>query len=187
MALMRFLGRSLFASAFIVDGAKMLTSDKAESAADPVVSAVLPAAKGILPNEIAGVLPEDPKSWAKIQGGAEILGGTLYATGWLRRIGALILLGTAVPKVISAIVDDRNHDLIGAMALTGGALVAVGDTHGNPSLGWRAQHGVRVAKNNIENTVDDVSRKAKKAAKKAERQAKKTAKQAERQAKKAFN
>jgi len=173
MALFRFLGRTLFASAFIVDGVKMLTSEKAESAADPVVSAVLPAVKGILPNEISDVLPEDANSWAKIQGGAEVLGGALYATGWLRRAGALILLGTAVPKVISALVDDRNNDLIGALALTGGALVATGDTHGNPSLGWRAQHGVKVAKNNIESSVNDVSRKAKKAAKKAERKAKK--------------
>lgn len=173
MSLIRFVGRSLFASAFVVDGVKMLTSKKAESAADPVVSAVLPAAKGILPDSVSAMLPEDADTWAKIQGGAEVAGGVLYATGWLRRAGALILLGTAVPKVVSALVDDRNNDLIGALALTGGALVATADTHGQPSLGWRFQHGVNVAQKQIENNANKLEKKARKAAKKAERKAKK--------------
>lgn len=151
MSLLRFLGRSLFASLFVEDGYRLITQpDKSLRAVAPTVDRLVPAAKNFLPEDAADRVPEDTKTWARILGGVQILGGLMYATGLGRRLGALLLTLSSLPKVVTAVTEsDDKTELFTSLALAGGALVATQDTNGRPSLTWRAKQGSTTAKRKL--------------------------------------
>lgn len=176
MSLLRFAGRVLFSSYYVADGYQLLT--KPDQNADdfaPAVDRVVPAVQSFLPPDTADRVPEDARTWARLMGIVQIVGGVAYATGWARRPGAALLALTSLPRLMSASQSEDRPGLLGQLALFGAAVTATQDTAGRPGLAWRAQQSKKVAGKTAHKASDAVSlaqKAAKKKAKKVRRQMK---------------
>jgi uncharacterized membrane protein YphA (DoxX/SURF4 family) len=106
------------------------------------------AASGIRPEQVAEVVPTDAKTWVRINGLLELVGGLALASGKGRRLGAALLALSLVPVTVGKYpfwsrsdpaerAADRDHFLKN-VSLLGGVLIASRDTEGKPSLGYRA-------------------------------------------------
>ena len=104
MSLLRFAGRVLFSAYYVTDGYQLLT--KPDQNADQIASTVdrvVPAVQSFLPPETADRVPEDARTWTRLLGLAQIIGGVAYATGIARRPGAVLLAAAtlALPRLKS--------------------------------------------------------------------------------------
>lgn len=148
MSILRFAARSLLASFFIAEGAQAaMDPDLRLSATEKITAAALPLA----PSAIADYLPDDPRTWARITGFAQIAGGIGLAMGIARRPCAALLGVSMIPAVMDRPAKDlpeverkaaravhaRNLGLFGAV------LLAALDTEGKPDLAWRATDAKR--------------------------------------------
>lgn len=196
---MRFVGRSMLASYFIVNGARSLGTPEAQvRATEPMTDQFVPLAQSVMPDAVT--LPTEARSWVRIGGAAQIAGGVLFATGWMRRLGASILTLTMIPQVVSTapkslkdlnLRDAATGDFVKNVALAGATCLASKDLEGSPSLAWRAQDQAermaRAASNagkKVGKKADDFGSQVDRKTRKARRQAKKNLKKAERKAKK---
>ncbi|MFJ6698324.1 DoxX family protein [Streptomyces sp. NPDC091272] len=141
MALIRRIARPLLASTFISGGYGTLrhpehVAAKAEPVAEPLTRRI-PA------------LPTDPEQLVRINGAVQLGAGTLLALGRFPRFAALALAGTLVPTTLAghrfweekdpaAKAQQRTHFLKN-LSLIGGLLITAADTHGKPSVAWRAR------------------------------------------------
>ncbi|MFE7777114.1 DoxX family protein [Streptomyces sp. NPDC057445] len=135
------MARPLLASTFIAAGFHVVRHPKA--AASTVERVVLPIAARF------PALPEDPEQLARISGGVQAGAGVLLALGRFPRLSALALSATLAPTALGGhrfwTVEDpeereRQRTLfLKDLALLGGLLIAVGDTHGKPSLAHRSR------------------------------------------------
>ena len=202
MSIIRGLGRTMFASYFIVKGTN--SAMKPESCvedAEPVADRLLPLMQRALPASVGAYIPEDTKTLVRITGAAQAFGGLGMATGLARRVGAGVVATTMVPHVLASIPDKSlprderaaaRSVLLRNVALLGGAMMASRDTAGRPSLAWRAgdtQRRVSSAASDqrkaISSSFDDLSKSARKKLEKTQREAAKAQKKAEKKAKKA--
>lgn len=162
MSLLRFLARSLFASAFIADGVRKVASpaDIAPEA-ERFTSRVAPAIQRVVPAQYSSHIPERAESWIRICGATEVLGGVMFATGIGRRLGALLL--TAASSLNLAVAcpgkdadDDERQaqrpEVLTRVALLGAAALATQDLQGRPSASWRRQQA-RHAKARLRRTT----------------------------------
>lgn len=179
MSLLRFLSRSLFASAFVIDGVKKVRHPS-ESApeAEAFTAKVVPLLQRVVPAPYSSSIPESTETWVRLGGAAEVAGGVMFATGLGRRLGAVMLAKASVLNVAIAMPskgaskeekDAARPQVLTNLALLGASLLAARDTQGHPSLSWRAEQTVKAADKKLSDTGDDLSRKAKKAAKKADK------------------
>ncbi len=152
MSIVRAAGRTLLASYFIASGVKAIRNPgPLVPAAEPLADKIVPLVKQYAPAQVSNYVPEDAKTLVRINGAAEVLGGLALATGFGRRLGALLLAGTLVPSTIAKYpfwtrddpeqrADERAHFFKNA-SLLGGVVLAAVDTEGKPSLSYRAQKG----------------------------------------------
>lgn len=139
MSLLRFVGRALFSSYFIADGYQLLTRpDQNADQLAPAVDRVVPLVQSVLPPDTADRLPEDARTWTRLFGLAQVVGGVAYATGIGRRLGAVLLTAATLPRLLAAASDRDTAGLFAQAALLGAGVVATQDTNGRPSLAWRA-------------------------------------------------
>ncbi|MSS45396.1 DoxX family protein [Cutibacterium sp. WCA-380-WT-3A] len=202
MSIIRGLGRTMFASYFIVKGTNSaMKPDSFVEDAEPVADRLLPLVQRALPASVGAYIPEDTKTLVRATGAAQVLGGLGMATGLARRVGAGIVAATMVPHTLASIPDKSlpkderaaaRSVLLRNIALLGGAMMASVDTAGRPSLAWRAadtQRRVSSAAGDqrkaITASFDDVSTSARKKLKKAHKEAAKSQKKARKKAKKA--
>lgn len=156
MSLLRFLARSLFASAFIADGVRKVTrSADVAPEAEKFTSTVAPVVQRVVPARYSSYVPELPETWVKLCGVAEIAGGAMFATGIGRRAGAVLLTGAGIMDVFIALPDkdsvkeeklQQRPDLLRRLALVGAGMLAARDLQGQPSLKWRRKHIAKQAK-----------------------------------------
>lgn len=150
MSLLRFIARGLVAGAFIVDGAKKV-SRPADSAADAerFTATVAPLAQRAVPAAYSSWVPESAESWVRLTGGAQIVGGVMFATGIGRRLGALILAKSSLLDIAiacpakGASKEEKaaaRPEVLMRLALLGSTLLAALDLQGKPSLAWRSEH-----------------------------------------------
>lgn len=140
MSLLRFAGRVLFSAYFISDGFQLLTKpDQNIDALAPTVDRIVPAVQSVLPPDTADRVPEDARTWARVLGLAQIVGGIAYATGIARRPGAYLLGAATLPRLVGAAGGDDRTGLLSQLALFGATVVATQDTAGRPGLAWRAE------------------------------------------------
>ncbi len=146
--LLRRLARPLLAAIFIQGGIAAWRDPKghAELAA-PVIDRVT----GIAP------IDEPPSNLTLVQvdAGVKIGAGVLLAFGKAPRLSAAALAASLVPTTIAAhrfweIDDptqrtDQQVHFFKNLGLLGGLLLASADTHGKPSLAWRARHAGRTS------------------------------------------
>ncbi|WP_405592139.1 DoxX family protein [Streptomyces sp. NBC_01190] len=147
MAVLRRLARPLLASMFLAGGYTTLRHPGAVApAAAPVA---LPIAERVKR------LPNDPKQLVAINGAVQLGAGTLLALGRFPRASALALAATLVPTTLAGhpywTIEDpeerarqRVHFLKN-LSMLGGLLLAAADTHGKPSVAYRARGGARHA------------------------------------------
>ncbi len=194
MSLLRFFARSLFASAFVVDGVKKVSkpseyTDEAEAFTEKVV----PMLQKVVPAPYSSSIPESTETWVRVSGAAQVAGGVMFATGLGRRLGALLLTKTSILNLAIALpAKDASKDekaqarpaVMTSLALLGASMLAARDTQGKPSLGWRAGNTAKAAEKKISSVSDDLSKSAKKAMKKADKKSDKLSKKAAKRAKK---
>lgn len=200
MSLLRFISRSLFASAFVIDGVKKV-SKPSESApqAEAFTAKVVPLLQRVVPAPYSSSIPESTETWIRVGGAAQLAGGLMFATGIGRRLGAVLLAKSSILNLAIALPgrdatkdekDAARPQVLTSLALLGATVLAARDTQGQPSLSWRAEHAAKSVEKKISDTGSDISDSASKAAKKAEkklsgfsddlsRSAKKAAKKAE--------
>jgi uncharacterized membrane protein YphA (DoxX/SURF4 family) len=152
MSLLRAIPRTMLASYFVAAGIKAVRDPESlVPAAEPLVDRVVPLVKDYAPEQVAGYVPENAVTLVRINGIAQVVGGTALATGKGRRLGALLLAGSLIPSTIAKHpfwkvqdpderAQDRSHFLKN-VSLLGGVLLAAQDTEGKPSLAWRARKG----------------------------------------------
>ncbi|WP_067678156.1 DoxX family membrane protein [Nocardia miyunensis] len=140
--LLRRIARPLLATAFVVDGATMFIHP------EPLTE-----------SRIAKKSPTDPARLVWVIAASRIGGGLLLALGAAPRIAALTLTATTVPVLLAEqefrLETDPDRRAARATAfvkdvgLLGGLLLAVADTEGKPSLGWRGRRAAREAADTI--------------------------------------
>ena len=150
MSLLRFLARSLFASAFVADGVRKVTSP-AELApeAEAFTSRVTPIVQRVVPSSYSSHVPDRAESWVRICGAAEVAGGVMFATGIGRRIGALLLAKASILNIAMSLPEKgadpdekqaRRPEVLKNTALLGASILATQDLQGRPSASWRRRN-----------------------------------------------
>ncbi|HEU5484582.1 MAG TPA: DoxX family membrane protein [Microlunatus sp.] len=149
MTLLRSAARTMLASYFVVSGLKAVRDPESlVPAAEPLVDGVVPQIQRFAPEQVSSYVPTDAKTWVRINGALELVGGLALASGKGRRLGAALLALSLVPTTIGKYpfwsrsdpaerAADRDHFLKN-LSLLGGVLIASRDTEGKPSLGYRA-------------------------------------------------
>ena len=197
MSLLRFAGRALFSSYFVADGVQMVVKpDKNANEVSDTIEAIVPIVQSFLPPDVADKVPAQARTWTRILGATQIIGGVAYATGIARRPGAALLSLATLPRVVSAAragAADRS-DLFVQLALFGGALVATRDTAGRPGLAWRAEQSRKAAEQRVDQSrksvqqhAEAVGKDVKRAQKKAQAKARKASKKVQAQVKDVLN
>jgi putative oxidoreductase len=151
MAVLRALARPMLASIFIVQGYDTLrwpehVSGRAEKVVGPLKARV-------------DALPDNTEQLVRINGGVQLVAGSLLAIGKFPRLSALALAATLVPTTLAGhpyweAKDEQERKqqrvhFLKNLTMLGGLLIAAGDTEGNPSLAWRSRHAVQAARHDV--------------------------------------
>lgn len=112
----------------------------------PVAEDVAPKIAANLP----GLSEQDTEQLIRINGGVQVVAGTLLALGRFPRLSALALAASLVPTTAAghrfweyddaAQRQQQQIHLLKNVSMLGGLLLAAMDTEGKPGLGWRARH-----------------------------------------------
>jgi putative oxidoreductase len=148
--ILRRVARPLLASIFIFGGIGALRDAQGHAkAAEPLLTGTFDKVGDLVPDQV----PRDPVTLVRIDAAVKIGAGLALASGRAPRLAALALLGSLVPTTLAshrfweetdpaAKAGQQVHFLKNA-GLAGGLLLAVGDTAGKPSLGWRARRAAK--------------------------------------------
>ncbi len=158
--IMRRIARPLLAAAFVSGGIESLRNPKPRiQAAEPLVDKAVDQVKDKLPDQI----PTDAESLVKIDAAVKIGAGLALALGKFPRLAALLLAGTIVPTTAAAhrfweCEDPQERaaqqvHFFKNLGLLGGLMLAAGDTHGKPSVAWRAKHAASVAAGSVQGST----------------------------------
>ncbi|MEU6819484.1 DoxX family protein [Streptomyces atriruber] len=143
MAVLRKCARPMLASVFVTGGLRTLR--------DP--QGVAPVAEPVAAPVAARIpwLTEDPERLVRINGAVQLGAGLMLATGRVPRVAALALAGTLVPTTLAGHAWWKEKDperraaqrtqFTKNLSLFGGLLIAAADTHGKPSVAYRARRG----------------------------------------------
>lgn len=134
--ILRRIARPMLAAAFVSGGIDTLRNPK------PRVDTAAPVLEKASEQADAELL-------VKVNAVAQVAAGTALGLGKFPRLSALVLAGSLAPTTA---VGHRFWEKDGAdrgaqrthflknLSLLGGLLIAAADTHGKPSLAWRAKH-----------------------------------------------
>jgi putative oxidoreductase len=151
--ILRRLARPLLASTFVYGGVNALrqTEGLAQMVKPFVDKTIDTIGRARLPDTV----PTDPVTLVRADAVVKIVAGTALAFGKVPRLSALALLGTLVPTTVAGHpfweakdATERQEWLVHFLknaGLAGGLLIAVADTEGRPSLGWRARRAAKKA------------------------------------------
>ncbi len=151
MAVLRALARPMLASIFIVQGYDTLRwPERVAPRAEKVVGPL---------KERIDALPDDTEQLVRINGGVQLVAGTLLAMGRFPRLSALALAATLVPTTLAGhpyweTKDDQERaqqriHFLKNLTMLGGLLIAAADTEGKPSLAWQSRHAVQAARHDV--------------------------------------
>ncbi|MDZ7673538.1 MAG: DoxX family membrane protein [Acidimicrobiales bacterium] len=161
MSVTNRLGRPMLAAVFIHGGTDQLrnAASKAERAR-PVAEAVR-ARTGELP------FPDDTVSLVRMNGGVQVVAGSLLALNKAPRLAALALAGSLVPTTLAGhrfweIEDEKERahqraHFLKNVAVFGALLIAAGDKGGRPSVAWKARHATRQAIDDVAEAIEDAT------------------------------
>jgi putative oxidoreductase len=150
--IMRRIARPLLAAAFISGGIETLRNPKPRiQAAEPLLDKTVGKVEDKLPDEV----PTDAETLVKVDAAVKIGAGIALALGKFPRLASLLLAGSVVPTTVAGHRFWEYEDpaerarqqvhFFKNVSLLGGLMVAAGDTHGKPSVAWRAKHAAHHA------------------------------------------
>ena len=158
MAIVRNFARPLLASIFLYGGIDALRHPEAK----------VPGAEKV----IAGLAPKLPvvgttKQLVQADAAAKVAGGTLLALGRFPRLAALGLAASLVPTTLAGHRFWEENDpakrkaqqlqFVKNASILGGVLLAVVDTQGKPSVGWRARRAAAELRSSAEDKASTLS------------------------------
>ena len=159
------LARPLLAGIFIYGGWDSLRDPEGKAkAADDVAPMIA---------ETLGLPTTDTVTLVRINGGVQVVAGSLLALGKFRRLSALVLAASLLPTTYAGHrfweeVDEerRAHQRIQFLknaAMLGGLIVAAGDTGGRPSVTWQARRAAQQARRSAAQASQSAAQVAKQA------------------------
>ncbi len=139
--------RPLLAGVFVVGGFDALRDPESKAKAAGDVAPQIAAALG-LPTT-------DTVTLVRINGGIQVVAGTLLALGKGRRLSALVLAASLIPTTYAGHrywdeLDEEQRaqqriQFLKNLAMLGGLVLAAGDTGGRATVGWQARRATRHA------------------------------------------
>jgi uncharacterized membrane protein YphA (DoxX/SURF4 family) len=150
MSVIRRLARPMLAAVFVSSGIDVLRQP------GPRVEMAAPVATKVaepLP------LPSDPEQLVKINAAVQVVAGSLLALGYVPRLAATALAASLVPTTLAghrfwedddpALRSQQQIHFLKNLGLLGGLALAIVDTEGAPSLGWRGRQAARRARRKV--------------------------------------
>ncbi|KAA1421999.1 DoxX family protein [Nocardioides humilatus] len=170
MALSRLLARPLLGAFFVTSGIDSLrNADTLAQDAKPVTDRFVPFVERATPDGTP--VPTNPATWVRINGGIQLAAAAALVTGHFPRVASGVLAATLVPSTASRYrfweasdPDERRQQLthfFKNVSLTGGLLIAAGDTEGRPGLVWRARRVAKDARREAGHLAHEARREAK--------------------------
>lgn len=148
MAVLRTVARPLLASIYVIQGFDALR--RPEGPATKVESVV---------RLLAPVVSLKTTQAVRVNGGVQVVAGTLLSLGRMPRVSALVLAASLVPTTVAGHGFWKHSDaeqraaqrvqFVKNMSMLGGLLLAVADTAGKPSLAWRGRHAAKTLRRDV--------------------------------------
>ncbi len=178
MTPLRTFARGMLAAIFVAEGFNALRRpERLVQKAKPVTDQLAPTLRSIHPK-----IPTDPKTLVRVNGGVQVVGGLLLASGRAPTPAAVALATSLVPTTVAGHAfwtyeDPEQRRLQRTMflknaGLLGGLIFAALDNEGRPSLTWRAGDFSRRARRLAKREAHGAQRTTKRAFKTAKREAK---------------
>lgn len=150
--ILRRIARPLLAANFVFSGIAALRNPKPRiEAAEPVLDKIPEQVHQKIPEQV----PTDTETLVKVDAAVKVAAGIALGLNKFPRLAALVLAGTVVPTTAATHRFWEQEDpqeralqqshFLKNMGLLGGLLLAAADTHGKPSLNWRARRAARTA------------------------------------------
>lgn len=158
--ILRRIARPMLAAVFVSGGIDVLRNPKPRiQAAEPVLDKAINQVKDRLPEGV----PTDTETLVKLNAVAQIGAGIALGLGRFPRLSAFVLAGTLVPTTAAGHRFWEHEDpkeraaqqvhFLKNLGLLGGLLLAAADTHGKPSLSWRAKRAAHAAAESVQDTA----------------------------------
>jgi putative oxidoreductase len=155
MALTRKFVRPLLGAFFVANGVDSLRNAEAIAReAKPVTDRFVPIVERAAPDGTP--VPTEAVTWVRINGAVQIAAAAALATGRFPRLASGVLAGSLVPSTAAryrfweasdpAQRREQLTHFFKNVSLTGGLLIAAGDTEGRPGVAWRARRASRDAR-----------------------------------------
>ncbi len=169
--ILRRVARPLLASIFIMGGVNALRQKEGHAEAiKPFLDKAADKTVRRKTGESPESLPGDPVTMVQVDAITKIAAGAMLSLGVLPRVASALLLSSLVPTTLAAHAfweekdpEKRQQQLIEFLknaGLAGGLMLAVADTGGKPSLGWRARHAAEEASHHVQGAAGVVQRRA---------------------------
>jgi uncharacterized membrane protein YphA (DoxX/SURF4 family) len=152
MAISRVFARPMLASMFLVGGFNAVKNpERVAPRAQPITDRLVPLLQKAVP-----MLPSDPVTLARINGGVQLVAGATLATGKAPRLSAAALALSLIPTTAAGHrfweeqdptqrANQRIH-FFKNVSMLGGLIIASGDTEGQPGLVWRTRRAAKDAR-----------------------------------------
>ncbi len=170
MALTRLFVRPLLGAFFVANGIDSLRNAEALAReAKPVTDRFVPLVEKAAPDGTP--VPTEAVTWVRINGAVQIIAAAALSTGKFPRVASGVLAASLVPSTAAryrfweasdpAERRDQLSHFFKNVSLTGGLLIAAGDTEGKPGLAWRAGRAARDARREAGHLAHNAKREAK--------------------------
>jgi putative oxidoreductase len=170
MALTRTLVRPLLGAFFVANGVDSIRNAEALARdAKPVTDRFVPMVEKAAPDGTP--VPTEAVTWVRINGAVQVAAAAALVTGRMPRVASGVLAASLVPSTATRYrfweasdPDQRREQLthfFKNVSLTGGLLIAAGDTEGRPGLAWRARRAAKDARREARHLARSAKREAK--------------------------
>jgi uncharacterized membrane protein YphA (DoxX/SURF4 family) len=158
--ILRRIARPMLAAVFVSGGIDTLRNPKPRvDTAAPVVEKAAEQLKDKIPPQI----PTDPALLVQLNAAAQVGAGIAFGLGRFPRLSAFVLASSLAPTTAAGHrfweeenptdrAAQRTHFLKN-LGLLGGLLIAAADTHGKPSLSWRARRATEAMADSVQGSV----------------------------------
>ena len=166
MAISRVFARPMLASMFLVGGFNAVKNpERVAPRAQPITDRLVPLLQKAVP-----MLPSDPVTLARINGGVQLVAGATLATGKAPRLSAAALALSLIPTTAAGHrfweeqdptqrANQRIH-FFKNVSMLGGLIIASGDTEGQPGVLWRTRRAARDARREARHLARSARREA---------------------------
>jgi len=166
MAISRVFARPMLASMFLVGGFNAVKNpERVAPRAQPITDRLVPLLQKAVP-----MLPSDPVTLARINGGVQLVAGATLATGKAPRLSAAALALSLIPTTAAGHrfweeqdptqrANQRIH-FFKNVSMLGGLIIASGDTEGQPGVLWRTRRAAKDARREARHLARSARREA---------------------------